>query len=112
MGDSYRRLVTVLELVRVEAFLPDLHGLPGRPAEDRAALARAFVAKAVFDIPTTRALIERLEFDKTLRRLCGWPWPGEIPSEVPESQDRNHAVHHIADPDTRTRQGRPLRSIT
>ena len=31
---------------------------PGRrPEEDRAALARAFIAKAVFDVPTTRGLI-------------------------------------------------------
>ena len=74
--------VTVLELARVESFLPHFHGLPGRPVEDRAALARAFIAKAVFDVPTTRALIERLEADKTLRHLCGWTWRGEIPSEA------------------------------
>ncbi len=57
-------------------------GLPGRPAEDRAALARAFAAKAVFNLPTTRALIDRLQVDGTLRRLCGWSGPGEIPSEA------------------------------
>jgi hypothetical protein len=33
-------------------------------AEDRRALARAFVAKAVLGVPTTRALIERLGVDK------------------------------------------------
>ena len=36
----------------------------------------------MFDVPTTRGLIERLEADKTLRRLCGWTWHGEIPSEA------------------------------
>ncbi len=36
----------------------------------------------MFDVPTTRALIERLEADKTLRRLCGWSFRGEIPSEA------------------------------
>ena len=82
LGERYRRFVTVLELARVESFLPHFHGLPGRPVEDRAALARAFIAKAVFDVPTTRALIERLEADKTLRHLCGWTWRGEIPSEA------------------------------
>ena len=82
LGERYRRLVTVLEFARVESFLPHFHGLPGRPVEDRAALARAFIAKAVFDVPTTRALIERLEADKTLRRLCGWSFRGEIPSEA------------------------------
>lgn len=82
LGERYRRLVTVLELARVESFLPHFHGLPGRPVEDRAALARAFVAKAVFDVPTTRALIERLGVDRTLRRLCGWTRRGEVPSEA------------------------------
>ena len=82
LGERYRRFVTVLEFARVESFLPHFHGLPGRPVEDRAALARAFIAKAVFDVPTTRALIERLEVDKTLRRLCGWNYAGEVPSEA------------------------------
>jgi hypothetical protein len=36
-------------------------GLPGRPPCDRAALARAFVAKAVIGLPTTSMLIERLK---------------------------------------------------
>ena len=40
MGERYEFFVTVLELVRVEAHLPYIHGLVGRPAEDRAALAR------------------------------------------------------------------------
>ena len=74
--------VTVLELVRVEALLPYFRGQVGRPEEDRAALARAFIAKAVFDVPTTRALIERLEVDGRLRRLCGWNGGGRLPSEA------------------------------
>ena len=57
-------------------------GGPGRPPEDRQALARAFLAKAVFDVATTRALIERLQIDGTLRRLCGWTRAGAVPSEA------------------------------
>ena len=38
---------TICELVRVEALLPYFRGQVGRPEEDRAALARAFIAKAV-----------------------------------------------------------------
>jgi hypothetical protein len=45
-------------------------------------LARAFVAKAVFNFSTTRLLIEMLSADKTLRRLCGWQRAGELPSEA------------------------------
>lgn len=74
-------LVTVVDMTRLEAFVPHWHGLPGRPLAERAALARAFVAKAVLSLPTTRMLIERIEVDKTLRRLCGWSRPSEVPSE-------------------------------
>ena len=35
----------------------------------------------MWDMPTTRALIERLEVDSRLRNLCGWVITREIPSE-------------------------------
>jgi len=82
LGERHKQLVTVLELVRVEAFVNHWHGLPGRPLKDRTALARAFLAKAVFNIPMTDMLIERLGVDKPLRRLCGWTRRGAIPSEA------------------------------
>lgn len=82
LGERYELFVTVLEFVRLERFLPSFHGLLGRPQEDRAALARAFMAKAVFHLPTTRALIERLAVDRPLRRLCGWSRVGQLPSEA------------------------------
>ena len=78
----HRQLAAVLEGVRFERAGVHPHGRPGRPLAERAALARGFVAKAVFNLPTTRALIERLQGDGTLRRLCGWSRPGEIPSEA------------------------------
>ena len=78
----HRQLAAVLEMVRVERAVVHPHGRPGRPLAERAALARAFVAKAVFDLPTTRTLIEHLEGDRTLRRLCGWSRPGAVPSEA------------------------------
>ena len=82
MGERCELFVAVLELVRVEALLPYFRGQVGRPEEDRAALARAFIAKAVFDVPTTRGLIERLEVDGRLCRLCGWSGAGRLPSEA------------------------------
>lgn len=78
---QHERLVVVLEIARIEALVQMRPGLPGRPVEDRHALARAFVAKAVLDLPTTSGLIERLAVDKTLRRLCGWERASEVPSE-------------------------------
>ena len=82
LSGHHKQLVSVLGMVRIEAFLPGWQGLPGRPPSERAALARAFVAKAVFNVPTTRLLIEILSADKTLRRLCGWQRAGEVPSEA------------------------------
>ena len=82
LSERYEFFVTVVEFVRLEVLLPSISGLPGRPPEDRAALARAFIAKAVFDIPTTRALIERLQVDRTLYRLCGWSGVCRLPSEA------------------------------
>ena len=82
LTDNHKRLVTVLEIVRVEAFVQMHDGVPGRPLEDRHALARAFIAKSVLGLPTTRMLIERLQVDATLRRLCGWERVGELPSEA------------------------------
>ena len=36
----------------------------------------------MFDLTTTRALIERLAIDGTMRRLCGWNEVREIPNEA------------------------------
>jgi hypothetical protein len=82
LTESHRVLATVLDMTRLEAFLPHWGGFPGRPPAERAALARAFVAKAVLNLPTTRMLIERVQADRTLRRLCGWSRPSEVPSEA------------------------------
>jgi hypothetical protein len=54
----------------------------GRPRHDRASIARAFLAKAVFHLPHTRALLDRLKHAVTLRRLCGWEKASSIPDET------------------------------
>jgi hypothetical protein len=54
----------------------------GCPRQWRLALFLAFLAKAVWDMPTTRALLDRLAHDPTLRRLCGWDRAGAVPSEA------------------------------
>lgn len=82
LSPSHSRLVSILVFIRVEAFLPSWPGLPGRPPAERAALARAFIAKAVFNLATTRLLIDMLCGDRTLRRLCGFQRLSEVPSEA------------------------------
>jgi len=51
----------------------------GRKPTSRLSLAKAFVAKMVWNLPTTEALISLLESSPSLRRLCGWEMVGEIP---------------------------------
>ena len=82
LGERYQLFISVLEFVRVEQHLPCFRNLRGRPRQHRAALARAFIAKAVFQIDTTRALLERLANDRALRCLCGWHSIRAIPSEA------------------------------
>ena len=71
LGEIHRRFVAVPGLAPVGRHLHYGHRGVGYPPADRNALARAFVAKAVWDLPTTRALIDRLRYDPTLSRLCG-----------------------------------------
>ncbi|HQO78804.1 MAG TPA: transposase [Thermodesulfobacteriota bacterium] len=53
----------------------------GRKRVDRTAIVKAFVAKAIYNIETTKALIEYLRGSRNLRRLCGWESRIDIPSE-------------------------------
>jgi transposase len=76
-----QELVTLLEVVRIEEFIYSSRGFPGRPPQDRSAIARAFVAKTIYNMPTTRALLDRLETDSALRRICGWERKNDVPDE-------------------------------
>jgi hypothetical protein len=76
---SHQQVALVLEVVRIEEFVAERDCGHGRPPAARRPLARAFVAKAVLNIPTTKDLIDRLKFDRRLRVVCGiW---GRVPSE-------------------------------
>lgn len=81
LTEKQQQLVATLEVIRIEQFLSCFKGGVGRPQKDRAAIARAFVAKAVYNMPTTRALIDRLHSDVSIRRICGWERKSEIPDE-------------------------------
>lgn len=81
LTEKQQKLITALELTRVEEFIPRYHGYVGRPQDDRLAIARAFIAKAVYNMSTTVQLIDRLKCDGVLRRICGWEKASSIPSE-------------------------------
>ncbi len=81
LTQKQQELITTLEILHIEAFIDSSKGYPGRPPKDRVAIARAFVAKMVYHMPTTRLLLDRLHTDIALRRLCGWERVSDIPKE-------------------------------
>ncbi|MBK8637291.1 MAG: transposase [Chromatiaceae bacterium] len=80
LSPALEKVIRVLEFTEIDCFIPSSRGFVGRPPQDRVALARAFVAKAVLDLPTTEALIDRLKVDRALRRICGFERFHAIPS--------------------------------
>lgn len=79
--DSAKRLVATLGMIPLARFVPSSRGWIGRPSKDRLAIARAFVAKAVYGFGTTRQTLEALKRDEQLRRICGWERTSQIPHE-------------------------------
>jgi hypothetical protein len=75
----HQRVAMILETIRIEDLVRDGYSGIGRPRAGRKALARAFVAKAALNIPTTADLLQRLRVDVRLRRVCGIL--GRVPSE-------------------------------
>jgi hypothetical protein len=69
---SHQQVALVLESVRIEDHVHESPADLGRPPCLRKPMARAFLAKAVLNIPTTKDLIERLVVDIRLRRICGF----------------------------------------
>ena len=56
-----------MSLEPLERLLSARRAVTGRPAKDRAALATAFIAKAILNLGTTRDLIARLKVDEPLQ---------------------------------------------
>lgn len=82
LTDSDQKFVQILSLLRLDPILQRYQGIgKGRPPHSRRSLACAFLAKSVYQFPTTAALIEALYARKTLRRFCGYESPGDIPTE-------------------------------
>ena len=81
LTEKHRQGVAVLNMIRLEALIASPCGGVGRPLKGRRAIARAFVAKAVHNMSTTRQLLERLGSDVALRRICGWESRREMPHE-------------------------------
>lgn len=82
LNEKQKKLVAILELIRIEEFVQRPWWSMGRPVKDRIALACAYVAKMVYNLSTTRDLIDRIETTPRLRRICCWEKVKDIPSEA------------------------------
>ena len=74
-----QKLISILDFAEIEKNITVV-SITNTP-KDREEIARAFIAKSVYNIQTTRDLIDRLNCDRTLRILCGWRYKSDIPSE-------------------------------
>jgi Transposase DDE domain/Transposase domain (DUF772) len=81
LSEPAKRLIAVLAMIPLRRFVPVSRGWNGRPAKDRYCIACAYVAKAVYNFPDTRHLIERLQSDPQLRTICGWKPAEKLPHE-------------------------------
>jgi hypothetical protein len=77
----HQKFAKTLAMLELDRFVAVQHGR-GRPPHDRGAMARAFIAKAIWNLPSTRALLDRLQSDAALRRMCGWETAVAVPDET------------------------------
>ena len=82
LNEKQQQFISILELIRIEDHIPRAFKPRGRPCKNRVAIGRAFIAKSVYNFSTTRALIDRLETDISLRRICGWEFKHQVPDEA------------------------------
>lgn len=79
LSKKEQKLIKILDFAEIERNITVVR-ITNTP-KDREEIARAFIAKSVYNLQTTRDLIDRLHCDRTLRVLCGWRSANEIPSE-------------------------------
>ena len=80
LSSKEQRLIKVLDFAEIEKHITVV--TKTNPPKDREQIARAFIAKSVYNFQTARDLIDRLHTDRTLRVLCGWRHSTDIPSEA------------------------------
>ena len=83
LSEKEREFIRTVEVADLPFFMaPYAWCGVGCPPHSRLALVKAFIAKMVWNMPTTRALIDQLHGRPSLRRLCGWETVAEIPDET------------------------------
>ena len=93
LTERQEKLVLAIDVAQVERYFPYRGRIPGRPQSNRAAIARAFIAKAIYDFPTTETLLEHVKTSPSLRRICGW----EKINDIPDSSTFSRAFDEFSD---------------
>jgi Transposase domain (DUF772) len=81
LGTLHEKFAKTLAMLELDGLVTVQHGRR-RPVHDRPAIGRAFVAKAVWNLPNTRAILDRLQSDAVMRRMCGWESVTTVPDET------------------------------
>ena len=71
LTDRHLKLLDFFAVLKVDKYVLNAQWM-GRKRMDRSPIARAFIAKAVYDLPTTDMLIDLLHSDSSLRKICGF----------------------------------------
>lgn len=82
--EKLQEFLRIIELVKPARFITEplsWCGL-GRRLKKRENLLRAYFLKSVYNLPTTKVLIENLKGNSTWRQLCGWEFYSQVPSEA------------------------------
>ena len=80
--EALGRLVTTLDVIGLEAFVPEPPG--GRAGRPRTVAPSPELSwpRRSWAFPPPARLIERLDVDKSLRRILGWERRSQVPSEA------------------------------
>jgi transposase len=79
LSSKEEKLTKILDFAEIEKNVAVV-SITNTP-KDRIEIARSMIAKSVYNIQTSRDLIDRLHCDRLLRLLCGWRYKNDIPSE-------------------------------
>jgi len=84
LTEKQQEFLRIIELVKPSRFIDGILswcGL-GRRLKSREKMLRAYFLKSVYDLPTSKVLIENLKGNSSWRQLCGWEYPSQVPSEA------------------------------
>jgi len=94
LSQQETHLVKILEIIEIERHIRRSRRWTGRPAAERRAIGRSYVAKAVLGYPHTRSLINELLARPNLRLICGFPRQVDVPSEATFSRAFAEFANH------------------